>query len=248
MKVNVLAFAPLGLAAFLVTVSAGPTEPTVDTDAKDKFTPVTVSAAFLRVAGNYLTVKAALRDTISGKYSDVTVENIIDKITTVNRELGAKDKEDFLNGNNPVNNGMPSSELLTHWNSKVSESVKKVCDTLEAGFSENTIPGNLLEKALGWAYSQSLTKILIEDHSTIQDYLMRRFPGSESISKESFMEGISPKEEWTTTSPNKDDQLPQDEAGSTAERELEITPSNEDDQLLQGEADLLATSRDIPDD
>ncbi|KAJ1654282.1 hypothetical protein IWQ61_005757 [Dispira simplex] len=56
------------------------------------------------------------------------------------------------------------------------------------------------------------------------------------------------EQEWKTTSPNKDDQLPQDEAGSTAERELEITSSNEDDQLLQSEANLMATSQDIPDD
>ncbi|KAJ1654495.1 hypothetical protein IWQ61_005580 [Dispira simplex] len=56
------------------------------------------------------------------------------------------------------------------------------------------------------------------------------------------------EQEWKITSPDKDDQLPHDEAGPTAERELEITSPNEDDQLLQREADLMATSRDIPDD
>ncbi|KAJ1648999.1 hypothetical protein IWQ61_009776, partial [Dispira simplex] len=56
------------------------------------------------------------------------------------------------------------------------------------------------------------------------------------------------EQEWKITSPNKDDQLPQDEAGSMVERELEITSSNEDDQLPQDEADLMTTSRDIPDD
>ncbi|KAJ1649009.1 hypothetical protein IWQ61_009768, partial [Dispira simplex] len=55
-------------------------------------------------------------------------------------------------------------------------------------------------------------------------------------------------EQEKITSPDKDDQLPQDEAGSMAERELDITSSNEDDQLPQGEADLMATSRDISDD
>ncbi|KAJ1644623.1 hypothetical protein IWQ61_010400, partial [Dispira simplex] len=53
---------------------------------------------------------------------------------------------------------------------------------------------------------------------------------------------------WKITSPDKDDQIPQDEAGSMAERELEITSSNEDDQLPQDEVDLMATSQDIPDD
>ncbi|KAJ1650642.1 hypothetical protein IWQ61_008605, partial [Dispira simplex] len=56
------------------------------------------------------------------------------------------------------------------------------------------------------------------------------------------------EQEWKITAPDKDDQLPHDEAGSMAERELEITSSNEDDQLLQGEADLMATSHDISDD
>ncbi|KAJ1651601.1 hypothetical protein IWQ61_007870, partial [Dispira simplex] len=56
------------------------------------------------------------------------------------------------------------------------------------------------------------------------------------------------EQEWKITSPDKDDQLPQDEAKSMAERELEITSSNEDDQPLQIEADLMATSRDILDD
>ncbi|KAJ1641697.1 hypothetical protein IWQ61_010751, partial [Dispira simplex] len=53
------------------------------------------------------------------------------------------------------------------------------------------------------------------------------------------------EQEWNITFPDKDGQLPQDEAESVAERELKITSSNEDDQLPQGEADLMATSRDI---
>ncbi|KAJ1650225.1 hypothetical protein IWQ61_008915 [Dispira simplex] len=56
------------------------------------------------------------------------------------------------------------------------------------------------------------------------------------------------EQEWKITSPDKDDQLPQDEAGSMAERELEIAFPNEDDQLLQREADSMATSQDILDD
>ncbi|KAJ1654444.1 hypothetical protein IWQ61_005628 [Dispira simplex] len=56
------------------------------------------------------------------------------------------------------------------------------------------------------------------------------------------------EQEWKITSPNEDDQLPQDEVETTTERELEITSSNEDDLLPQDEADLMATSQDIPDD
>ncbi|KAJ1650911.1 hypothetical protein IWQ61_008404, partial [Dispira simplex] len=56
------------------------------------------------------------------------------------------------------------------------------------------------------------------------------------------------EQEWETTSPNEDDQLPQDVVGPMIERELEIASSNEADLLPQGEADLMATSRDVPDD
>jgi hypothetical protein len=55
------------------------------------------------------------------------------------------------------------------------------------------------------------------------------------------------EQEWKITSPNKDDQLLHDEAGSSVERELEIISSNEDDQLSKGDTDLMATSQGIPD-
>ncbi|KAJ1652512.1 hypothetical protein IWQ61_007165, partial [Dispira simplex] len=56
------------------------------------------------------------------------------------------------------------------------------------------------------------------------------------------------EQEWKTAFPDEDDQLPQDEAESMAERELEITSTNEVNQLPQCKADVMATSQDIPDD
>ncbi|KAJ1649839.1 hypothetical protein IWQ61_009197 [Dispira simplex] len=193
MKVNVLAFAPLGLAAFLATVSAGPTVPTNDADTNDELTEMTVSAAFMMVTVNYLRVKATLSDTIRDEYSGVEVKDLIGKITKINEEFEAKESQSAktLDENNPEDNGTSFSELQEHCSSRARNNVKEVCDTLGTSFNESTIPVNLLEKSLDWAFARSLTKILIEDHSTITSYFMSRFPELVSINEKSFKERIS---------------------------------------------------------
>ncbi|KAJ1642716.1 hypothetical protein IWQ61_010599, partial [Dispira simplex] len=66
-------------------------------------------------------------------------------------------------------------------------------------------------------------------------------PDEPKIGLKTLNLGLRLEQEWEITSPNEDNQLPQDEVETTTERELEITSSNEDNQLPQDEADLMAT-------
>ncbi|KAJ1646091.1 hypothetical protein IWQ61_010238, partial [Dispira simplex] len=193
MKISILAFAPLGLVALLVTVSAGPTDPTVNTSSgpinptadagptmdtgaidEDIRTQMTLGQVYWMIE-NFVDRVRSIFDKTTTKEVTVTRVDEMFKIAGDYVKSVEKIRVRDLDETNPAKNGIRFSKLLDGCISKSNVKVWEIRIKLVAGFHNKPIPRNLFKGGLTWAYSQSILQILIDDYTTIKGYFIRKY-------------------------------------------------------------------------
>ncbi|KAJ1648876.1 hypothetical protein IWQ61_009859, partial [Dispira simplex] len=188
MKISVLAFAPLGLVALLATVSAGPTDPTMDTGAIDKDirTQMTLGQVYWMIEDTVDEVRSIFADTTTKEFTVTRVDEMFELART-KFIFWEKNRVEKLDETNPAENGISFSELLKHCKSVSDVIATKIRDNLVNSFSNKPIPRNLFEDALSLEHLKSKYKILIDDYTTIKDYLEGKYGEQVVINREVFM-------------------------------------------------------------
>ncbi|KAJ1652410.1 hypothetical protein IWQ61_007244 [Dispira simplex] len=219
MKISVLAFAPLGLVALLATVSASPTNPTVNTgsgttsfitnvgstmntgvsDKKDDFiTKITVGQVYWTVEKIAHKINAYLNREFKDLLQLTTVDQVsfpadfVDKILTVAKDVVNSEEEERVRAldNKSPTNKITFSSLLDNCRSRSDKIIDEICDALETSFGGKSIDLRTIMNALNWEFRNSQIKVLIDDHDTIMGYFQRNYPGKR-ITKDAFIKEFS---------------------------------------------------------